>query len=387
MRRFSRTPLVPADRVRRLLATLVLTGLTVLTLSGPGSDAGGSAAAKSASPCGPAPGGGALEWRPDAHLNVLVKGVAGGFPARAGTTLYVDGVPAAGRTGFIVAIDLRTGKQLASFRPVLPPGDRVIAMAASPSALYVASGPDGPFGEGKHVQAFDADSGAALASFQPPADLQDGLLSGMVYTAGRIVITSAPPTGPGPTLGAFDAGTGAPLWRINPGYSMGSVATDGRQVFVGVRADEHVERLFDAFDVMTGEQVPSWGASLPGADADSLGVISGIAGSRLLGAAGPPPHAVSISLATGAPLPVPQLPRGATVSFGTSRTLVGSVPRTHLHGTRLYSVPGVFTGGGKLIGTTCLQFDVIAQRDDRHLIALRTSQDQRSTTIVELARP
>lgn len=382
MRRFSGTSLLPTGRGRGLLGVLALMAVAGLSPWGTG-----PVAAKPGSACGPAPGGGALEWRPDAHLHVVVEGIASGFPARLGTTLYLAAQTPTGGTGFIVAIDLRTGRRLALFRPGLPSGDRVIAMTASPTALFVASGPDGAFGEGKHVQAFDVRSGARLAAFQPPADLRDGLLSAMTYAAGRVVITSAPPTGPGPTLGAFDATTGAPLWRINPGYSMGSIATDGRAVVVGVRADDRVDRLFAAFDVMTGEPVPSWGSSLPGADADSLGVVTGIAGPRILGSAGPPLHPVSIALATGAPLPVPRLPRGATVRFGTSRTLVGSVPRTRLHGTRSYDVPGVFTSDGRLIGTTCGRFDVVAQRDDRHLIALEAGRDQRSTTVVELARP
>ena len=63
------------------------------------------------------------------------------------------------------------------------------------------------------------------------------------------------------------------------------------------------------------------------------------------------------------------------------------MPRERLHGIKLVNVPGVFTSAGKPIGTTCLQFDVLAQRDDRRLIAGRLSDDQRSTTIVELARP
>ncbi len=260
-------------------------------------------------------------------------------------------------------------------------------MAASASALYVASGPDGPTGPGKHVQAFDAGTGARLPSFQPPADLADGLLSAMVYASGRIVITSAPATGPGPTLGAFDPVTGGALWRLSLPYSMGSMVTNGKQVFVGIRADDRVERLFEAFDAVTGAHVPGSGASLPGARANSLGTVTGVAGGRLLGNAGPPLHFVSLSLAGGASLPVPRLPKGATVSYGTSHTLVGTVPRERVHGIKLVNVPGLFTSAGKLIGTTCLQFDVLAQRDDRRLIAGRLSDDQRSTTIVELARP
>ena len=132
----------------------------------------------------------------------------------------------------------------------------------------------------------------------------------MVYASGRIVITSAPATRPGPTLGAFDPVTGAALWRLDLPYSMGSMVTDGRQVFVGIRADDRVERLFEAFDAATGAPVPGWGASLPGARANSLVTVTGVAGSRLLGNAGPPLHFVSLSVADGASVPVPIRPGG-----------------------------------------------------------------------------
>ena len=70
-------------------------------------------------------------------------------------------------------------------------------------------------------------------AFAPP-DFRDGQLSAMVFAAGHVVIAGAPPFGPGPTLGAYDATTGAPIWRDELGWTAPSMVTDGSRLFLAV---------------------------------------------------------------------------------------------------------------------------------------------------------
>ena len=50
-------------------------------------------------------------------------------------------------------------------------------------------------------------------------------------------------------------------------------------------------------------------------------------------------------------------------------------------------IGAVFDAKGKLIGTVCSHYQVLAQVDDRHLIATQTLSDQRTQRIYQLVRP
>jgi hypothetical protein len=71
---------------------------------------------------------------------------------------------------------------------------------------------------------------------------------------------------------------------------------------------------------------------------------------------------------------------------GTGRTILGRV-RVPTHSGPLINIGAVFDAKGKLIGTACSSYQVLAQVDDRHLIATQTLSDQRTQRIYQLVRP
>ena len=131
------------------------------------------------------PGGGPLEWKPTRKFKVRVQGFAGEPLAVTGRTLIVSGVRsiAGKRRHGVAAIDMRTGRVL-PFDPVIPANHFLLAVAASPTTVYVAHGPDGL---GLEVDAFRLPSGAPLASFSPP-DFRNGHAESLVYAGGSVII-------------------------------------------------------------------------------------------------------------------------------------------------------------------------------------------------------
>jgi hypothetical protein len=138
--------------------------------------------------------------------------------------------------------------------------------------------------------------------------------------------------------------------------------------------------------VLTG-----WGTQMPAARA--RGDILGVAGPRVLAWSGEffgegnvRGDPVVAARADGRPLRLARLPRGATPQYGTARTMVGQAAARGSRSSLRVFVPAVFDATGRLIGTVCANTSVVAQRDDRHLIALR-STGQTSAQLVELVRP
>ena len=362
----------------------------------PGSDradarAAGAAAASSRS-CSVAgrasPGAGRLEWKRSARAALTTRDGPNLPYLRDGNTLFLSGVTAVdgARRHGLAAMDVRTGKPLA-FDPVLPARRFIAGLAASPTAVYVAHGAleDGPVGP-KEIQAFDRRTGALLAAFAPP-DFLDGELSAMVFAAGHVVIAGAPPTGPGPTLGAYDATTGAPIWRDELGWTATSMVTDGSRLYLGVRPDAD-QPLAVAFNAATGQPIADWGAALAKSRYESK--VVGVDPSRVFVATADSrgrPKPIAVSRAQGAQASLPRLPSNALeLLSGTGRTILGRIRMPTHHGPPIL-IGAVFDTKGKLVGTVCSFYQVLAQVDDRHLLAAQTLSDQRSQRIYQLVRP
>jgi PQQ-like domain len=334
------------------------------------------------------PGAGRLEWKRSARAPLTARDGPNLPYLRAGDTLFLSGVTAVGgaRRHGLAAMDVRTGRALA-FDPILPARRFIAGLAASPTAVYVAHGAleDGPVGP-KEIQAFDRRTGAPLAAFAQP-DFRDGELSAMVFAAGHVVIAGAPPLGPGPTLGAYDAVTGAPIWRDELGWTATSMVTDGSRLYLGVRPDAD-QRLAVAFDAATGQPIAEWGSALATSRYQSK--VVGMDPSRVFvatadsrGRAKP----IAVSRAQGAQTSLPRLPSNALeLLSGTGRTILGRI-RVPTHTGPPILIGAVFDAKGKLIGTVCSFYQVLAQVDDRHLIATQTLSDQRTQRIYELVRP
>jgi hypothetical protein len=334
------------------------------------------------------PGAGRLEWKRSARAPLTARDGPNLPYLRAGNTLFLSGVTAIGgaRRHGLAAMDARTGKALA-FDPVLPARRFIAGLAASATAVYVAHGAleDGSVGP-KAIQAFDRRTGAPLAAFAPP-DFLDGELSAMVFAAGRVVIAGGPSFGPGPTLGAYDAATGAPIWRDELGWTPTSMVTDGSRLYVGVRpdADQH---LAVAFDAATGQAIADWGASL--AKSKYQSEVAGVDPSRVFVATADSrgrSKPIPLSRSQGAPSSLPRLPSNAVeLLSGTGRTILGRI-RVPTHTGPPINIGAVFDTKGKLVGTVCSFYQVLAQVDDRHLIATQTLSDQRTQRIYQLVRP
>jgi hypothetical protein len=253
--------------------------------------------------------------------------------------------------------------------------------------VYVAHGAleDGPVGP-KQIDAFDRRTGAPIAGFAVP-DFLDGALSAMVFAAGHVVIAGGPSFGPGPTLGAYDAVTGAPIWRDELGWTATTMVTDGSRLYLGVRPDAD-QRLAVAFDAATGQPIADWGAGL--AKSRNQSKVVGVDPSRVFVATADSrgrPKPVALSRTQGAPSSLPRLPSNTVeLLSGTGRTILGRI-RVPTHSGPLINIGAVFDAKGKLIGTVCSFYQVLAQVDDRHLLAYRTLSDQRSQRIYQLVRP
>ena len=319
------------------------------------------------------PGGGPLEWKPTAKFKHRVQGFAGEPVAITGRTLVVSGPTsiAGKRRHGLAAIDMRSGRVL-PFAPVLPSGHFVVALAASPTIVYAAHGPEG---SGLEVDAFRLSTGAPVASFAPP-DFRNGHAYSLAYAGGSVIVGGAQDDSP-VTLGAYHPVTGAPRWRQELEWRVDEMVTDGSRLYIAIPPGSPGYRPIGAYDVKSGKRVAGWGASLPARKQQLF--LHGVDATRVFGAYihGP----IIAKLKDGSKATLPQLPPRSEPRGGTARTIVG---RIKLRGIL---VGAVFSPTGKLIGTACSSNQVIAQVDDTHLIVDQRGGSQTSSHIVELAAP
>jgi hypothetical protein len=335
------------------------------------------------------PGAGKLEWKRSARSPVRTRGIPALPYVRTGNALLVNGVTAiAGRSRHqIAAIDVRTGKPLPFDAPI--PANAVIkTFGASPTAVYVVFESEDQDGALHHqVKAYDLATGAPLAGFASP-DFQDGLIEAVTYAAGRLVVAGGPAVGPGPTLAAYDPATGATAWRNATGWPIHTVVSDGARLYVGVAEDLPEEHVLAAFDAATGQRIAGWGSSIP--PNRRRGMVVGLDPSRVFGGVvtarpGTRPL-LAVTRAEGRPTRPPRLPSNTVeLLSGTGRTILGRI-RVPTHTGPAILIGAVFDTTGKLIGTVCSRYHVLAQRDDRRLVAVELL-GQSSARIVELVRP
>ena len=319
------------------------------------------------------PGGGPLEWKPTAKFKHPVRGFAGEPVAVTGRTLVFSGVTsiAGKRRHGLAAIDMRSGRVL-PFAPVLPSGHFVVALAASPTTVYAAHGPEG---SGLEVDAYRLSTGAPVASFVPP-DFRNGHAYSLVYAGGSVIVGGAQDDSR-VTLGAYHPVTGAPRWRQELEWRVDEMVTDGSRLYIAIPPGSPGYRPIGAYDVKSGKRVAGWGASLPARKQQLF--LHGVDATRVFGTYihGP----VIAKLKDGSRATLPQLPPRSEPRGGTARTIVGRIK------IRGILVGAVFSPTGKLIGTACTTNQVIAQVDDTHLIADQRGGSQTSSHIVELAAP
>jgi hypothetical protein len=351
-----------------------------------------SAAAPAGAACSiagrPMPGAGRLEWRPSGRAALRVRGPISLPYARTGGTLVVSGVTSIDgqRRHGLAAIDMRRLRAL-PFDPVIP-GNRLFSgLAASPSAVFLAYGTfeDGDTGP-KELKAFDLRAGAERPGFAPP-DFRDGLMGGMAYANGRLFMAGAPPIGAGVNLGAYDPATGAPIWRDQLDWSVHSLVTDGTRVFLGEESETPDNRGVAAFDAATGAAVGGWGATLPSRSVRST--VLGLDPSHVFVFTGTQarPELMVVSKSDGRRTRLRRLPSNAVeLLSGTGRTLLGRIRVQPRGGGPRILIGAVFDKTGKLIGTVCSRYQVLALVDDRHLVAFETV-GQTGNRIVELVRP
>jgi hypothetical protein len=354
--------------------------------------ASASAAAPAGAACTvagrPLPGAGRLEFKPSGRAPLRVRGPISLPWARSGNTLIVSGVTSIDgrRRHGLAAIDLRTGRAL-PFDPVIAANRLFSGLAASPSAVYLAFGTfdDGSTGP-KELKAFDLRTGAELQGFAPP-DFRDGLLGGMAYANGRLFMAGAPPIGAGVNLGAYDPVTGAPIWRDQLDWPVHSLLADGTRVFLGEDSETPDNRGVTAFDAATGAAIGGWGATLPARRVRST--VLGLDPARVFVFTGSRarPELLVVSKADGRSVRPPRLPSNAVeLLSGTGRTLLGRIRVRPRGGGPRILIGAVFDATGKLIGTVCSRYQVLAQVDDRHLLAYE-AVGQQGNRIVQLVRP
>lgn len=306
-----------------------------------------------------------------------------GFPtAQTGETLILSSVTSIGgrrRNGF-AAIDLRTGRPTA-FNPDVPRRQKLVAMTASPRAMYLAyeSFDEAPVGP-KEIHAYDLRTGALLPAFDPPDFRDGGILGGMVYAGGRVIIGGAPPVGAGITLGAYDATTGARAWRAPIDWPVRSLATDGTRVFTEVPVEIEGPHLVTAFSAADGSPIAGWGSALTprgyraplnGADARHVYSVSGRFRSQV--------RPFVVGARDGRPVTFPRLPsKVPALGPGVGGTMVGQY-----WWSRDRLVDAVLARSGRLIGTVPRRYRLLAQRDTRRLLAF----DDARSRVVELMRP
>jgi hypothetical protein len=371
------------ERVRAAVACAAVIALA-------GLPAPAAAAGQSCSAGGRAmPGAGKLEWKRSSRPAIRTRGLPALPYVRTGDALLVNGVTAIGGKSRrrIAAIDVRTGRPLAFDAPI-PATANVKTFGASPSAVYVvfeSEDQDGALHD--EIRGYDLVTGAPLPGFASP-DFQDGLIYAIAYAAGKLVVAGAPAVGPGPTLGAYDPATGATIWRDETGWPIHSMVTDGTRLYVGVSEDAPEEHVLAAFDAASGQRIAGWGSSIP--PSQRRGMVVGLDPSRVFGGVvgampGKKPL-LAVTRADGCPTRPPRLPSNTVeLTSGTARTILGRI-RVPTHSGPALIINAVFDTTGKLIGTVCSRYQVLAQRDDRHLVAVQVL-DQRRAQIVELVRP
>jgi outer membrane protein assembly factor BamB len=336
----------------------------------------------------PMPGAGRLEFKPSGRAPLRVRGPISLPWARTGNTLIVSGITSIDgrRRHGLAAIDMRRLRAL-PFDPVIPANRLFSGLAASAGAVYLAYGTfeDGDTGP-KELKAFDLRTGAELGGFAPP-DFRDGLLGAMAYANGRLFMAGAPAVGAGVNLGAYDPVTGAPIWRDQLDWPVHSLVTDGSRVFVGEDSETPDNRGVTAFDAATGAAIGGWGATLPqrrirstvlGLDPSRVFVFSG---SRAR------PELLVVAKSDGHAVRLPRLPSNAVeLLSGTERTLLGRIRVQPRGGGPRILIGAVFDTSGRLVGTVCSRYQVLAQVDDRHLLAY-DAVGQSGNRIYELVRP
>jgi hypothetical protein len=336
----------------------------------------------------PMPGAGRLEWKPSARAPLRTRGGISLPWARTGNTLIVSGITSIDgqRRHGLAAIDMRRLRAL-PFDPDIPANRLYSGLAASPSAVYLGFGTfeDGDTGP-KELKAFDLRTGAELAGFAPP-DFRDGLLGGMAYANGRLLMAGAPPIGAGVNLGAYDPATGAPIWRDQLDWPVRSLVTDGARVFLGEDSETPDNRGVAAFDAATGAAIGGWGASLPSRRVRST--VLGLDPLRVFVFTGTRARAelLVVSKSDGRSVRLARLPSTAVeLLSGTGRTILGRIRVQPRGGGPRILIGAVFDSTGRLIGTVCSRYQVLAQVDDRHLLAYDTV-GQQANRIYELVRP
>jgi hypothetical protein len=320
------------------------------------------------------PGGGPLEWKPTGKFKHRIQGTIGIPVAVSGRTLIVTGVKSiAGKKRHgLAAIDMRTGRIL-PFDPVLPSSHFTTALAASASTVYVGHGPDS--GSATEIDAFRLSTGSPVPSFAPP-DFRTGLIESIVYAGGSVVIGGAQDDSP-VTLGAYHPVTGAARWRQELPWKVREIVTDGSRLYIAIPPGSPGYRPIGAFDAKSGERVAGWGASLPARQQQLF--LYGVDATRVFGSYihGP----IVVKQKDGSAVKLPQLPPRSEPHGGIARTIVGRIK------IRGIFVGAVFSPTGKLIGTACTTNTVLAQADDRHLIASQRSTTGFGESLVELAAP
>jgi hypothetical protein len=286
----------------------------------------------------PAPGGGALEWQPDRERQLVVRGWVGAPTVRVGNTLIATTSSRDLRRYGLAAFDLRTRRRLA-FEPRLPPGNIPLALAASAATVYVVYGSDGAIGP-KEVRAFNLRTGAALRGFRVTDFDEEGtVFSGIAYARNRVVLAGGSGTGPGGVLAAYNPTTGAEVWRTDPGWTPQG-PRHGRRAPLPRRPQA---RRGSAHGGGLRRRERQAGTRLGRDDRGRLrhgGEGNRRAERRRLEDIG-----------------------GGEYLYGTGRTIVGLVM------DRGQPAFGVYDARGKVIGTVCFRYVVLAQRDDRTLIA------------------
>jgi hypothetical protein len=328
-------------------------------------------------------GGGPLEWKPTGRRSPLMSAGPALPYVHSGNTLLFTGITRIGGSArrTVVAFNARTLRPL-SFNPGVPQNHNVLAMTASPTTVYVAHRPFADEEAPIQIQAFDLRTGALKPEFNPP-DFRDGLLGEMVYVAGRVIIGGAPPFGPGITLGGYDPATGARLWQSPIDWPVRSLQTDGSRVFVEVDNESEPPgfNIAAAVNPADGQPIPGWGSSLPktrfrttlvGADSARVYFSTG---------SGLPD---AIAARDGRPVNLPQLPSKVGLLGGPGGVILGRRSVRLSRGVNA-AIGSVFSSTGKLIGSVCGLYQVIAMTDARHIVAAEPVGER--ARLIELVRP
>jgi hypothetical protein len=356
-------------RMRQWLAAAGVFAISVATASGVSAETTEQQATRCAVGSRILPGGGPLEWQPSGSALVL-PGSATAPAVKAGNVLVLTTTRDLRRYG-LAAVDART-RRLLPFKVSLPAPNVPLALAASPTTVYVVYGPRGPAGP-KAVRAYDLRSGKPRPAFRvAELDAEGTVFAGIAFARGRVVLAGRSGTGPGGILAAYDAASGKEIWRTDPGWAPQGLVTDGARLYVGVPKRAASERSAVAFDARTGKRVPGWGTRIRD-DFDTE--AKGIAGRNLVvwKTSAARTHTLLYSRAAGKPVSTPPAVKaGGEYLYGTSRAIVGLVR------DRRQPAFGVYDARGKVIGTVCSRYVVLAQRDSRTLVAYESLPGNRT---------